>query len=120
MFLLENQKVGVTILRDRGIKKWVSLMLPEHVQSLKELEMDDYKIEKPILDQQQYEELNSLILEAITNHTPLTFSYYSNNTIEVLTGKIDFLDEIKKEIYLIDTESKAKILKLENIIRIEE
>ena len=41
-------------------------MLPEYVQSLKELEMDDLKVDKPVLDEQQYEELNGLIFEALS------------------------------------------------------
>lgn len=106
------------ILRDRGIKKWVSLMLPEYVQSLKELEMDNLKVDKPILDEQQYEELNGLIFEALANHKLLQFSYYSNGAIEIVTGKISFLDDLKKEIHILDKESNTTVLKIENIVRL--
>lgn len=95
-------------------------MLPEYVQALRELEVDDYKINKPILDQQQYEELNRLIFEALANDKPVPFSYYSNGTVEVVTGKIQSIDEIKKEIRIMDTESYSKVLKIENIVRIGE
>lgn len=115
-----KRKLVLPILRDRGIKKWVSLMLPEYVQALRELEVDDYKINKPILDQQQYEELNRLIFEALANDKPVPFSYYSNGTVEVVTGKIQSIDEIKKEIRIMDTESYSKVLKIENIVRIGE
>lgn len=95
-------------------------MLPEHVQALKELKMEDDKINKPILDPQQLEELNQVLFEAIEEHHFLTFSYYTNGEIRRFKGKVYFLDEIKKEIHIMDTESPLQILKLENIIHIEE
>lgn len=93
-------------------------MLPEYVQSLKELEMDNLKVDKPILDEQQYEELNGLIFEALANHKLLQFSYYSNGAIEIVTGKISFLDDLKKEIHILDKESNTTVLKIENIVRL--
>ena len=37
------------MIKDRGIIKWAAMMLPEHVQSLKNLLVDEEKIQKPIL-----------------------------------------------------------------------
>lgn len=108
------------ILRDRGIKKWVSLMLPEYVQSLRELEMDHLKVRKPLLDEQQYEELNRLIFEALAENKLLQFFYYSNGAIEIVTGKVSFLDDLKKQIHIMDKDSNKTVLKIENIVRIGE
>lgn len=115
-----NGKLVLPILRDRGIKKWVSLMLPEYVQSLRELEMDNLKVDQPVLDEQQYEELNRLIFEALAENKLLQFSYYSNEAIEIVTGRISFLDDVKKEIHIIDKDSNTTLLKIKKIIRIEE
>lgn len=108
------------MLRDRGIKKWVSLMLPEHVQSLRELEMENEKVKKPVLDEQQYEELNRVILCAFAEKKLLQISYYSRGTIKVAAGSISFLDHIKKEIHILDQDSNKTILKIKNILTIEE
>ncbi|GAB3801050.1 YolD-like family protein [Virgibacillus kimchii] len=45
------------MVNDRGNIKWTSLMLPEHVQLIKEMWEEDDKKEKPILDEQQIEEI---------------------------------------------------------------
>ncbi len=108
------------ILRDRGIKKWVSLMLPEYVQSLRELEMENLKVKQPVLDEQQYEELNRGIFDAIAENKRLQFSYYSNGAIKIVAGKISCLDDLKKEIQVVDQDSNTTVLKVKQIVRIEE
>lgn len=95
-------------------------MLPEYVQSLRELEMDDLKVEQPVLDEQQYEELNRLIFEALAENKLLQFFYYSNKAIEIITGRISFLDDVKREIHIIDKDLNTTSLKIKKIIRIEE
>lgn len=49
------------MLKDRGGIKWTSLMLPEHVKALREFDWDLTKIERPVLEEQQLEELNETI-----------------------------------------------------------
>ncbi|GEN31675.1 hypothetical protein HNQ35_002040 [Cerasibacillus quisquiliarum] len=39
-------------IKDRGTKKWTSIMLPEHVKALKQLLADERKEQKPLLDEQ--------------------------------------------------------------------
>ncbi|HEY4601282.1 MAG TPA: YolD-like family protein [Cerasibacillus sp.] len=40
-------------IKDRGTKKWTSIMLPEHVKALRELNKELDKVQKPILDEQK-------------------------------------------------------------------
>ena len=44
------------MIRDRGRIKWVTMMLPEHVKLLREYNESLDKAEKPVLDEQKYEE----------------------------------------------------------------
>jgi len=37
--------------KDRGNIKWTSLMLPEHVQMVKEIWKEEEKVQKPVLDE---------------------------------------------------------------------
>lgn len=49
-------------LRDRGNIKWQSaMMLPEHVKMLKNLKLDYYRQDKPLVDEYQLEEFKSKI-----------------------------------------------------------
>lgn len=48
--------------RDRGRIKWVSMMLPVHVKLLREYNESLDKVEKPVLDEQKYEEFNEVIV----------------------------------------------------------
>ena len=53
------------MIKDRGNIKWTSLMLTEHREKLRELYERDKDIEKPVLDEQQLEKLDSLIREVV-------------------------------------------------------
>lgn len=39
-------------IKDRGTIKWTAMMLPEHVELLKQLEHEQQKVKKPELDEQ--------------------------------------------------------------------
>lgn len=36
---------------DRGTEKWTAMMLPEHIKMLRDLDLDYYKTNKPVLDE---------------------------------------------------------------------
>lgn len=50
------------LIRDRGSKKCVSMILPERVKLLKEYNESLVKVKKPILDEQKLQEFNEIIL----------------------------------------------------------
>lgn len=58
------------MIKDRGTIKWTAMMLPEHVQHLKELVIDERRVEKPILDEQMVEEFELIICEAMKFNNP--------------------------------------------------
>ncbi|MDF1998786.1 MFS transporter [Peribacillus frigoritolerans] len=68
------EKRGDKMIRDRGNKKWVSLMLPEHVKMLREYDASYNKIPKPSLDEQKYEQFNEIVSEAMEMNNILEFS----------------------------------------------
>ncbi|MFG6494358.1 YolD-like family protein [Fictibacillus sp. UD] len=64
-------------IRDRGNIKWTSLMLPEHVKELRKyIHEEYYDIPEPNVDEQQMDNMNELILEAMEFHFPLRFTLY--------------------------------------------
>jgi hypothetical protein len=77
---------------DRGNIKWTSIMLPEHIELLKEMWMEDGKSSKPVLDEQQVELLNDQLLEAFELQSPICLHIYESGTIKELIGVVTKLD----------------------------
>lgn len=62
---------------DRGSKKWQGMMLPEHVEMLKDAEQEQYRKKKPILDEQEWEEIGQKLMEALETGEPVRVTYYN-------------------------------------------
>lgn len=107
------------MIRDRGNIKWVSMMLPEHVQQLKELATETKKMSKPLLDEQAYEQFDEIISEALDNKESLHFSYYKNGEIKTLQGKVNSVNLIEKHLQIVAEDAMDYELKLENIVAVE-
>jgi YolD-like protein len=98
-------------IRDRGNIKWTSLMLPEHVKELRKYIYDDYyDIPEPTLDDQQLEEINSLILEAMELNIPLSFTVYKNKRLKEFHGHIHYINHVNQEFRIYDTDNTLHIL----------
>jgi hypothetical protein len=90
-------------IRDRGNIKWTSMMLPEHVKVLRRyINEEYYDVPEPSIDEQQLEEMNELILEAMEYNIPLTFIIYKNKRLIAINGHIHFTDSIKLEFRIVD------------------
>ncbi|MGP4061525.1 YolD-like family protein [Halobacillus sp. H74] len=63
--------------RDRGTIKWTSLMLPEHVEMIKKVWKEDERIEKPILDEQQLEEIGLTLQRVMSDNEPVVVKYHN-------------------------------------------
>ncbi|MFA1818987.1 YolD-like family protein [Virgibacillus oceani] len=73
---------------DRGSIKWTTLMLPEHVQMIKEMWAEDDKKEKPIQDEQQIEENVMKLQLAIHDSLTVEVKFFSNYEYHMLRGKL--------------------------------
>ncbi|MDN5385984.1 MULTISPECIES: YolD-like family protein [Bacillus] len=107
------------MLRDRGSIKWVSMMLPEHVELLREYHESFQKLKKPILDEQKYEEFNEIICEAMAENSVLQFAYYRQGEVKTLAGRVHYADALKRELRIVSRADEICILKMEDIIEIE-
>lgn len=76
------------MVNDRGDIKWTSLMLPEHVQMIKEMWAEDDKKEKPILDEQQIEENAMKLQLAIHNDLSIEIKYFKDHDFHTVEGKL--------------------------------
>jgi YolD-like protein len=61
-----------------------------------------YDVTGPNIDEQQLEEMNELVLEAMEYNFPLTFIIYKNRKLVVINGHIHYIDSIKMEFRIVD------------------
>lgn len=99
-------------VKDRGTMKWVSLMLPEHVEKLNEVFIE-YK-EKPVLDEQKMSEIDRTLKYAIKHRTPLEMTYFYSGEYRTVTSRLEKIDQWRGFI-LLKNEDGGKI-SLTNII----
>lgn len=78
-------------VNDRGTMKWVSLMLPEHVELLNEV-FTEYK-EKPLLDEQKQSDIDATLKRAIKYDKLLEMTYYYNGEYRKALGKLKKIDQ---------------------------
>src|SRR5699024_11183725 len=64
-------------IKDRGTKKWNSMMLPEHVEAVKDVFAEEERKEKPILDEQQKMEIDANIKRALRDDLLIEITYYA-------------------------------------------
>jgi hypothetical protein len=106
------------IIRDRGNIKWTAMMLPEHVGMLRELKMNENNKSKPLIDEQQFEEMNDLIRFAIETNNSVIVTYYQEYDYKVVVGVIERYDPARGCIR-IDNDGTFLTIDTEDIIDIK-
>lgn len=75
-------------IKDRGTKKWNSMMLPEHVEAVKDVFAEEERKEKPILDEQQKMEINANIKRALRDDLLIEITYYAAFDYKKVSGNL--------------------------------
>jgi len=104
--LLLNEEELEMNFKDRGNKKWTSLMLVEHRKRLKELKEHEDDREKPTLDDQEMAVINFKLQQAIDNNLEVKINYYESKRFKTIIGEIKKVDINRKEIVI--NEEKIK------------
>ncbi|MGV3267075.1 YolD-like family protein [Cytobacillus pseudoceanisediminis] len=99
------------MIRDRGKKKWQSaFFLPEHVKMLKQISYDDYKKQKkPQLDEQEFEEIGFVVMDSLNHTIPIKVTIWKDGFFQSITGIVDKVDMLMKNILFDSDEGKRKI-----------
>lgn len=87
-------------LKDRGSKKWTSIMLPEHVEAIKRVFEEEEKEKKPILDEQQKIKNDVVIKNALEIGVPITIKHFKNGKRRTTSGYIDYIDHIEGKLFI--------------------
>lgn len=107
------------MIRDRGNIKWISMMLPEHVQHLKEFANEAKKTKKPLLDEQTYEQFDMIAYEAWMKKRPLRVTYDEDGITKTVQGKIVRNNNLEKQLQFITEDAARYDIPLQQIIDME-
>ncbi|TKH07243.1 YolD-like family protein [Peribacillus simplex] len=103
------------MIRDRGRIKWTSMMLPEHVKMLRDWVVEDGYETKRILDEQQLEEMNAVMGEAMEERKDVTIVHYEGNQYQLLIGRIHYYNELTQKLHIVDRFQQAHYIRLSDI-----
>ncbi|MGE7905585.1 YolD-like family protein [Peribacillus sp. NPDC094092] len=103
------------MIRDRGRIKWTSMMLPEHVKMLRDWVVEDGYETKRILDEQQLEEMNAVMGEAMEERKDVTIAHYEGKRYQLLIGRIHYYNESTQKLHIVDRFQQVHYIRLTDI-----
>ncbi|MFP7276023.1 YolD-like family protein [Bacillus paralicheniformis] len=115
-------------LKDRGSIKWTAMMLPEHVSLIRELESNQNKVKRPVLDMSQIEDMEMTISEAMEFNNPVQFSVFKplpllngpeTGEIVQIEGHIHYINQLHKTFHVLDSKGDTNLIKFEDIVDVE-
>ncbi|WP_068672264.1 YolD-like family protein [Oceanobacillus sp. Castelsardo] len=81
-------------INDRGTIKWTSIMMPEQIKMLNDYwKTTEYK-QKPVLDEQELEEIGMKLQMAIHNDLTVEVKYFSDHDYKLIKGKLKKIDAV--------------------------
>ncbi len=107
------------MLRDRGTIKWNSLMLPEHVQILKDMWKDDQKATAPQLDEQALEELNERCIQAYEEEAIVKIIQFKNGSFHDEKGTITKLLPQEQSLRITRVNGTSISIPIQNIVQLD-
>lgn len=108
------------VIRDRGAKKWeTSFMLPEHNAMLHDLWEEQKRVEKPILDEQAFEQIGIIIMDSLKHTIEIKITYWENWRIEEVIGIVGKVDMQIKQIRMNLDNDEIRYIMLDSITAAE-
>ncbi|HSI65796.1 MAG TPA: YolD-like family protein [Planococcus sp. (in: firmicutes)] len=104
-------------IKDRGRIKWTAMMLPEHIQMLRELQKEDRYKTKPILDEFDLEMIQEEIQLAFKRQCNVEIRTWENGR-QSSTGTIIEID-LTSQILLLDTGIQTKRIAFSIIVGVK-
>ncbi|WP_345805962.1 YolD-like family protein [Bacillus subtilis] len=100
-------------------KRWEQkFILPEQRTALLNRKREVQKIEKPILDENQLEEMARTICEAMEFNSALIIRLYRDGFIEEVTGHVHYIDEVKQRLNVKDLKGDTWFIAFNSIVAI--
>ena len=108
------------MIRDRGRIKWTAMMLPEHVEQLREWQKEDELQVRQQPDEQQLEQWNYQIQEAKEKNLHITIHYWIDEKVAESKGYIRKIDTLEGELHFVSDNGKAQRIPFVHIKSISE
>ncbi|OMI06417.1 hypothetical protein BVL54_21645 [Bacillus paralicheniformis] len=103
-------------------------MLLEHVGLLRELESNQTKVKRPVLDMAQIEDMEKVIREAMEFNNQVQFTIFKPlpflngaETGELINikGKIHYINHIRTTFHVVDSKGDTNLIKFEDVVGVE-
>jgi hypothetical protein len=92
------------------------MILPEHVKMLRDWAHEDTYEERRALDEQQFEEMNMTIVEAMETGSAVTITYYEKHRHQQLAGTIHYYNEYEQKLHVVDRFGEPHYIPLADIV----
>lgn len=103
-------------IKDRGTKKWTSIMYPEYVKGLRKLNEELNKEKRPILDEQKIWENEVKLQMALHNSLTVELKLYNDGHFVDVQGKILLMDSVNKSVRLANDDLEYEQIKFNDIV----
>ncbi|AJD92016.1 hypothetical protein JMA_26990 [Jeotgalibacillus malaysiensis] len=102
--------------KDRGTIKWTSLMLPEHVEKLRDFFEYEYDQEKqPIMDENMMELIFLTIQESMEFGQQVELKVFKGHKKETVTGQVKMI-EYQQRYIVIEEKEHESIIKFDEVV----
>ena len=103
------------MLHERGKLKWrPAFFMPQQVAMLKQLENEDKKQKKPLLDEQELEEISIIVMESICYTLSIKVVIWQDGHYYEKTGVVHKVNHLMEYI-LLETDSGEEKIMLDDI-----
>jgi hypothetical protein len=111
-----KHKGGDIMYHDRKMKKWRPFAsMPEQYIGLQEVINKQVEVPQPLLTEEQMEQINFTLIEALHTNKQVYLTYYKNGQRITDTGFIQFVDSLGDLFIFID-----EVFELKNKVRLSE
>ncbi|WP_394223683.1 YolD-like family protein [Priestia aryabhattai] len=101
---------------DRGMKKWRAFAsIPEQYMGLQEVINKQLEVPKPLLTEEQMEQINFTLIEALHTNKQVYLTYYKQGQCITETGFVQFIDSLGALFIFIDD-----VFELKNKMRLSD
>ncbi|WP_336832806.1 YolD-like family protein [Staphylococcus pseudoxylosus] len=116
---IPREYLNPRIPKGRGMVKWQAFKtLPEQYEQLEQYIQDQNKIEKPILDDDQLNELNNTLIFKMYNDPSIELRYFENGYIKTKVGYIHKVAVHTKTLHMYE-DNGISVLNLKDILEIK-
>ncbi|KQL37591.1 hypothetical protein AN959_03435 [Psychrobacillus sp. FJAT-21963] len=113
--MIDNPQLDLSNVKDRGSKKWVAMMLPEHLKLIRSYKEEQKKIPRPQLDEWDLHAIEETINIAIKRKSDVVIKLWKDGEFILRGGIIQNVD-LKDRIIEVDNPYGLLSYNLDDIV----